>query len=144
MDIKETDEHIVLEGETSSGAKYEIGYPKDSGYTKENVGESIEKTEQGLTSSDGFEEINWQVGHAPSENYTSREAVAIGINSGSGQVQKDPSAVQYTYRCIFTNTKGWSFTFKDESGDTYWISTSRNGTHHFDYNSTKPNMVGVK
>lgn len=43
----------------------------------------------------------------------------------------------------FTNTKGWGFSFTDESGDTYSCPTVWNRTHYIEYYSKQPIIVKV-
>ncbi|KAK4445465.1 hypothetical protein QBC34DRAFT_441682 [Podospora aff. communis PSN243] len=50
----------------------------------------------------------------------------------------------YSYTLDFTNTKGWSFSFIDESGDKYGVTTIQNGDHYLKYNSTAPTIKFVQ
>ena len=89
--------------------------------------------------------FNWSVDASmnskyPGDGYTSPGAAGIGIEQGYVSHDRGPI---YAYRINFYNSKGWHFTFKDESGDTYGITTIRNGWHYIDYNSDKPIMIGV-
>lgn len=49
----------------------------------------------------------------------------------------------WRYGLEFSNSRGWSFRFWDESGDSYNVLTIRNGHHFFLYNSNKPTIVSV-
>lgn len=138
--VKETEEYIVVEFTNDSGNKYEVGYPKKAGYTKENIDAEIATANQNKSAPNAaYADICWSV---DGETYTSEEAKNIGIKSG--YLTKSSGATMYIYRVDFTNSKGWVFTFKDESGDTYDCYTFQNGNHYIDYNSSDPTMNGVK
>ncbi|QCE40151.1 hypothetical protein [Psychroserpens sp. NJDZ02] len=137
--IKETDEYVVVEFMNDSGNKYEVGYPKDSGYTLDNIEEELTNAVKTYQNRDlaSFKDINWV---PDGGSNTSRAAIKNGIVGG--YVNKDNGFI-YTYRLHFANQSGWGFTFKDVSDDTYHCSTPRNGNHYVDYNSGHPTMVGV-
>jgi len=59
-------------------------------------------------------------------------------------VPPNPGELTYDYCLHFTNNGGYGFTFYDESGDSYFVTTLRNGDHYFEYNSAKPNIIGVE
>ena len=126
--------------ENESGKEYEVGYPKSAGYTREEVETKLasEQRSSDTNTLAGYKEIYWV---PRGESRTSEAANKIGIVKG--HVSEDSGAV-YTYRLNFVNSKGWSFTFVDEYGDTYYCWTWRNGSHYIDYNSPQPTMVGVK
>jgi len=71
-----------------------------------------------------------------------QEVQAIGI-SRYQLIDNGGSAV-YRYTLGITNNAGWTFTFWDESGDSYDVATVRNGDHFVSYNSKKPIIVAVE
>jgi hypothetical protein len=138
--IKETEEYIVVEFANDSGRKYEVGYPKKAGYTKDSIDAEITAANQNRSAPNAaYAAIRWSV---DGESSTSKGAKKIGIESG--YITKSSGAAVYIYRMNFTNSKGWVFTFKDESGDSYDCYTFQNGTHYIDYNSSDPTVIGVK
>ncbi|KZS87518.1 hypothetical protein SISNIDRAFT_460810 [Sistotremastrum niveocremeum HHB9708] len=84
--------------------------------------------------------VKWEVGDGKMKA-TSQSVKDIGISEYA--LIKQSNTV-YTYRLDFTNTKGWGFNFKDESGDKYTVTTFRNGGHMLQYNSDKPTIVLVQ
>lgn len=136
--IKETDDFILVDFETSSGARCEVGYPVNSGYTKENVEESIAKFDQKISlDSNGYAELRWQVG---GECYTSQEAKDLGVESC--EVQKSASGNYWDFIIVFT--KAGCFTFKEKSGDTHTICTFRAGVHFIRFDYVDVTIIGVK
>jgi hypothetical protein len=133
-DIAENDDHVICRATTVSGKAYELGYPKDEGYSKDALAGEISGQ---MATPEGFQVLNWVPGQ---EGYTSPGAEGIGIVKG--YVSHDRGVI-YSYRINFYNSKGWHFSFVDESGDVYKITTIRNGWHYIDYNSDKPIVVGV-
>lgn len=140
--VKETDTHVVVGFTSKAGKSFEVGYPKTSGYSKENIIEKITAnaaTEvEGADSAAAFCELRWVAG---GESFTSRAAMDIGIIGG--HVSKD-NGIIYTYRLHFANSSGWSFTFIDGENDTYDCGTSFNGNHYIDFNSSEPTIHGVR
>lgn len=138
--MRETEEYITVEFTSNSGNKYEVGYLKTAGYTKENIESDCLKKENNtaLTDSD-YKYLHWV---ADGESTTSDEAHDVGIER-DGKVTIINGNV-YTYRINFANYKGWGFTFRDETHDTYWCPTPHNGSHYVDYNSSKSTVNGVK
>ena len=142
--IKETESHFVIEFVSGSGEKYEVGYPKEAGYTKENLIKEVEKNqiqvEPETLDSDGYyKKIDWVPNGSST---TSQAAKDIGIDSG--YVTKDADAFSYVFQVNFINSGGWWFKFKDASGAApYYCSTPLNGRHYINYNSAYGEMVGV-
>lgn len=135
QNIRTTSTHIVVELTSSSGKKYEVGYPIDAGYTEEEVFKALD-TQAKLTES--FLSVNWVPGAA--QTTPSGEVRKLGIEAGYVSLDRGPI---YEYRINFQNTRGWSFDFKDEAGSVYSCTTVRNGWHYVDYNSDKATIVGV-
>jgi len=140
--IKETDEYIVVEFTNDSGKKYRVGYPKASGYSKENIAAEIAATNEDprakAATGTKYVELEW----IPNgESKTSRAAINIGIVGG--YVNQDTGVI-YECQVNFSNSARWSFLFQDNTKDTYSCSTPRNGNHYIDYNSDDPKMIGVK
>ena len=133
--ITESDSHLIFSATSNSGQKFQVGYPKADGYAKETLSAELAGD---LDAASGYEDLRWVPGQQP--GYTSPGAEGIGITQGYVSHDRGPI---YAYRINFYNSKGWHFTFKDESGDTYGITTIRNGWHYIDYNSDKPIMIGV-
>lgn len=168
LNIKETEEYIVVEftsdsgkqpeagstkarrgqrrgGAASSlpGKKYEVGYPRAAGYTKENIESEIAKANKKFKAkarndAATYAPVLWIPNGAST---TSRAAIDIGIiggyvYSGSGLI----------YKCEvkFANDYGFYFTFIDQTGDTYLCTTTLRGTHSIFYNSDQPTIVGVR
>ncbi|MFL5381431.1 MAG: hypothetical protein ACJ8GN_02775 [Longimicrobiaceae bacterium] len=143
QNIRETEEHIVVEFTNDSGKKYEVGYPKAAGYTKENIEAEIISAREKLAanaSSDAamYHTLLWI---ADGDSQTSRAAMKIGIVGG--YVDKN-SGIIYDCRMNFANNSGWSFRFIDQEDDSYVCITPRNGNHYIDYNSGHPTIEGVK
>lgn len=132
--VSETDDHVVLHVETPKGGSYEMGFPKSEGYAANTILAEMNKAD----ATESYKELNWVPGQ---QGYTSSQAEDIGI--AQGYVSNDRGVI-YKYRINFQNSKGWSFKFKDESGDEYKCMTIRNGWHYIDYNSEKPTIIGVK
>lgn len=133
--ISETDSHVVVQDKSASGVAFEIGYPKSEGYQKATL--QTEMSDLAATPS-GYEALLWVPGQ---HGYISPGAEKLGIMNG--YVSHDRGPV-YSYRINFYNSRGWGFTFIDETNDTYYCSTVRNGWHYIDYNSDKGTIVGVK
>lgn len=168
LNIKETEEYIVVEFTADSGKqpetgstkarrgprrgraasslpekKYEVGYPKAAGYTKENIEAEIAKANKKFKASARNEAATYApvlwIANGPST--TSKEAIDIGIiggyvTAGSGLI----------YKCEvkFANDHGFYFTFIDQTGDTYLCTTTLRGIHSVSYNSDQPTIVGVR
>ena len=133
--IRTTQTHLVLELTSESGHKYEIGYPIELGYTKEELLGDLQKHQNVAAS---FLEVNWVPGAA--QTSPSRQVIDRGIEAG--YVSHDRGVV-YEYRLNFKNTKGWSFKFKDKTNDVYSCSTIRNGWHYIDYNSKDGTIIAI-
>lgn len=140
--IRETEKYIVVEFTNDSGKKYEVGYPKSSGYTKDNIAMEIaatnDDTKANMPEGTPYVSIDWTPN---GESKTSRDAINIGIVGG--YVDKNTGVI-YECQVNFSNSHRWSFIFKDKTNDTYSCSTPRNGNHYIDYNSEDPKMIGVK
>ena len=50
----------------------------------------------------------------------------------------------YNYQLDIYTTGGWTFFFRDRSGDEYEILAIRNGRHYMKYNSSGPEIVRVR
>lgn len=135
--ITENDSHLIVPATSSSGRKFQLGYPKAEGYAINTL--SQELTDNLTAAPAGYKELRWVPGQQP--GYVSPAAEKIGITQGYVSHDRGPI---YAYRINFYNSKGWHFTFIDESGDTYGITTIRNGWHYIDYNSDKPIVIGVE
>ncbi|KAJ1334050.1 hypothetical protein MN608_04049 [Microdochium nivale] len=85
--------------------------------------------------------VYWPVGD-DSWKQVSQAVRDIGISRYRLYFNGHPNA--YSYTLYFTNTKGWSFDFKDDSNDVYTVSTIINGDHYVKYNSDAPNINAVK
>jgi len=135
-----TENYILVEFVSEKGNKFAIGYPKSEGYTKENIDLELKKLDKNLIkSSGGFQSIRLV---PDGESIISTGAKDIGIVNANVKTNNPP--IPYEYTLTFRNNKGWGFTFKDESNDTYYCSTFRNANHTIWYNSSKPIMIGVK
>ena len=132
--LAEDNSHLIIPAISSAGKKFSVGYPKADGYSQETLAAELESGQAAA----GYQDIRWVPGEQP--GYTSPGAAGIGIEQGYVSHDRGPI---YAYRINFYNSTGWHFTFKDESGDTYGITTIRNGWHYIDYNSDKPIMIGV-
>jgi hypothetical protein len=141
QNIKETEEYIVVEFTNDSGKKYEVGYPKAAGYTKENIEAEIANANEKLKANASSDESTFQtlVWVVNGDSTTSRAAIDIGIVGG--YVDRDPNN---KCQLNFANSKGWGFTFIDQTGDTYFCSTFRDGNHYVNYTSAKPTIIGVR
>ena len=134
-----SEEYIVVEFTSSAGNKFEVGYPKSAGYTKENLEEELAKSSAKSTLESG---VTCEINCPPDQNsWISQCARDIGIVQAN--VWSDAHALFYCYQLVFTNTTGWGFTFWDASGDDYNCSTPRNAPHYINYNSTDATMVKV-
>lgn len=135
--ITETDSHVVLQVKDGDKVAYEIGYPKEDGYSVAALLSDLSGANGLTAAADGFKALNWVPGGS---SYTSPQAEEIGITQGYVSHDRGPI---YKYRINFNNNKGWHFKFKDESGDVYGCTTIRNGWHYIDYNSDHPIVIGV-
>ena len=143
QNIKETEEYIVVEFTSGFGNSYEVGYPKADGDTKEIILQKIAEADEKHKANESadaadYQPLNWRV---DDDSITYKGAIKIGIVGG--YVTKDNGWI-YTYRVYFGNNRDWMFTFKDETGDTYFCTTILNRVHYIDYNSAKPLIMGVK
>ena len=137
--MKETEDYIIIELTNDTGKKYEVGYPKSAGYTKENLMSELAETDSEVTrAKDGYKNINYK---PDGDSFTSQEAISIGICGGYVWSEK---GWVYDYQLVFANHKNAKYLFKDESGDQYSCRTYRTGLHTINYNSGKPTMIGVK
>ncbi|KAF9256736.1 hypothetical protein L218DRAFT_966013 [Marasmius fiardii PR-910] len=92
----------------------------------------------------GWIPVNWKVGEdkwIDADQATKDEGVSRHQLWKSGEF---PTSEIYAYRLIFTNTKGWSFHFLDDTQDCYNCATIRNGNHYIKYNSDQPTIKFVK
>ncbi|KZT38119.1 hypothetical protein SISSUDRAFT_1047483 [Sistotremastrum suecicum HHB10207 ss-3] len=88
-------------------------------------------------------QVYWRVGDNQTWHSTSG-AVRDTVGISRWKLFKGFNGSQVGDYCLeFTNTKGWGFTFEDETGDKYEISTVVNRTHILRYNSSRPNIVYV-
>lgn len=143
QNIKETEEYIVVEFTSGFGNSYEVGYPKESGYTEENIKEKIADAKEKHKANESADATEYQPLHWRVDDDSTTYKGAINIGIVGGYVTKDNGRI-YTYRVYFGNKREWRFTFKDETGDTYSCSTLLNRVHYIDYNSDKPSIIGVK
>lgn len=49
----------------------------------------------------------------------------------------------YDYILYITNTENWSYTFYDETGDSYGLNCYQQGDHYVAYDSTQPTIVKI-
>jgi hypothetical protein len=143
QNIREAEEHIVVEFTNGSGNKYEVGYPRAAGYTRQSIEAEIAAVNERLGTSAAsdavtFNTLQWFV---DGDSTTSRAAIKTGIVGG--YVNRDPGII-YNYQLNFANSSGFGFTFIDQTNDTYFCSTPRNGNHYVNYNSKQPSIVGVQ
>ncbi|MGY4493833.1 hypothetical protein [Pseudomonas sp. TE3610] len=136
IQVRTTEQHLVVELASAAGRKYEIGYPIDAGYTEHEVVEHANALAAGL--SEAFLPVNWVPGASPVT--PSKQVQNLGI--AEGYVSYDRGTI-YNYRINFKNTKGWSFDFEDATKMKYSCSTIYNGWHYIDFNSDDATIVGV-
>jgi hypothetical protein len=133
------EQYIFVEFTSSAGNKYEVGYPKAAGYTKEILEVELAKVKDiGSGGVPGPGNI-YCVPDEPGQ--VSEAAKKLGISAANVKTISDPQI--YTYKLDFYNTRGWFFVFTDEFPDTYSCSTIFDGWHSIRYNSAKPTMVNV-
>lgn len=136
--IKETEDFLVMEFTNEAGNKFEVGYPKSAGYTKESLESEIAQATKAKLEDGEWNVLKWEPN---GDSYTSRAAINIGITGGFVVYE---SGIIYDYTINFANYKGSGFTFKDLTNDTYYCSTPRNGNHYINYNSSNAVIVGVR
>lgn len=136
--LTENTEFIIVQFESALGNTYEVGYPKNAGYTLSRFWTKLNKTE--CLEDIQLCPLKWEVDVYPSQ-MTSVYAKDIGI--AQGYVEQGMHEI-FQCRLHFRNTIGWSFHFKDESGDTYSCPTIHNHWHYIDYNSKKPTIIGLR
>jgi len=99
----------------------------------------INGEEATVQSSQVFMPVHWVPGTIWTA--TSPEVQALGISRY--QLVDNGSSSYFRYTLGFTNTKGWGYSFRDESGDTYHVTTAKNNDHYVSFDSDKPIIVGV-
>ncbi|KAF9262701.1 hypothetical protein L218DRAFT_960182, partial [Marasmius fiardii PR-910] len=89
----------------------------------------------------GWIPVNWKVGDAKwadADQATKDE----GVSRYQLYYNGHPNVYDYTLE--FTNTKGWSFHFLDDTKDCYSCDTALNRDHYIKYNSKEPTIKFVK
>jgi hypothetical protein len=146
------------EATSANGAKYQIGVLKPDhwgaaeveaeedllGPTKlqEKAGSSLagHTTQVPITHDLSFPDVWWPVTpHAdwkiPAQRITEGVDISqycLAYNTGF-----------YAYVLWINNTQNWYYTFYDETGDYYNLSTYRRGVHSVRYNSDKPTIMRI-
>ena len=133
---------IWKEFTNKNGKKFRVGYPKELGYTEENIDAEIaQKKESESEVNASWVSVYW----VPEENASWHKPKKAVREKGIREYKltKKTRVTAYMYKLEFINTKGWYFDFMDESGDEYHIVTPRNGYHYINYNSTDPIIIKV-
>lgn len=139
LSVKENNEFFVVQFKSKLGHIYEVGYPKQAGYTLEKLTENLtEEKSQHLEKRD-FCSLKWEINKKPDGTFQN----AIDIGCMKGFVVGGISKI-YQSRLHFKNTKDLGFEFQDEAGDIYFCSTYFNSWHYIDYNSSQSTIVGVR
>lgn len=89
----------------------------------------------------GWIPVNWPVGDDKWID-TDQSVKDEGISRYCLYFNGHPNVDSYTLE--FTNTKGWSFHFIDDTKDVYSIDTVWNSDHWLKYNSEQPTIKFVK
>ena len=123
--IKETDQHFIVDLTNASGKRYEVGYPKSSGYTRALVEVALSKTSEDQPDTDTVLYLLEWVYKGHSDTFS--QAVDTGI--ACGYFTDGTVIALYTYQMNFINTSGIGFIFQDASGDLYKCNAIVNGSH---------------
>lgn len=125
-----------VQGTTKNGNSFVYGIKNGS------TAESEANQAYSASVQENFYGVYWPVGDQKWKYTSSPISDKVGISRY--KLFKGFNGSQVGDYCLeFTNTKGWGFTFKDESGDEYRMSTVVNRTHILRYNSKRPNIVDV-
>ncbi len=140
------DNYVVKEFTSANGAKFAVAYPKEAGYTTENLETGLDSFTDGDTvkvtsTDDSWIGVSWPLDFDSDSDGLDQQVIDLGISSSD---LYDYTGEVWSYILHFENTKGWGFQFKDATGDIYKVSTILNGWHYLLYNSSKPEIVGVK
>ena len=130
---------IWKEFTSKNGKKFRVGYPKELGYTEENIYAEIAQKKE-------FEgEVNVSVHWVPEENVSWHEPKKAVREKGIREYKytKNSGATIHIYQLEFINTKVKSFYITYESGDEFCIPTLRKGHHYINYNSTHPIIIEI-
>lgn len=137
-DLLSDDEIEWTKATSKNGVVYEYGVRKSDleGDNRDAERAAINKEEDPEPRRDVFN-VNWTV---QNDNYWRPTS-----NSGSMRISRYMlrRASNGVYQLDITNTTGWMFWFHDASGDSYFLSTPRNGDHYLRYRSQRPNIVAV-
>lgn len=138
LEIKENHKYVVAQFKTESGSTFEVGYPKDAGYSAETLEVNLDKFSPELVKEEEWITVHWEPGKEAfiPMILRKRKIESARINEDLG--------LFYAYRLNFVNSGGWKFYFKDLTGDVYSCKTILNGKHYIDYNSDNAVIVSVK
>ncbi|KAF4985856.1 hypothetical protein FGRMN_11072, partial [Fusarium graminum] len=122
--------------ETNNGAKYAVK-ADDYDIADRPASTSDEISARGPDFSDVS--VNWgtHTSGAPPQDIQDK----TGITWYS--LNKAPWYRPYTWRLTINVNDTYNYVFKDQSGDTYSLSTWQLGTHTVDYSSDNPTIISI-
>ncbi|WP_452598257.1 hypothetical protein [Pontimicrobium sp. MEBiC01747] len=126
---------IWREFKSAKGHTFKVGHPKSAGYTEETLDKELNIAS---------ENSNWiAVDWRDDNRYHDTKAEVSGRGISRYRLSYDSSAWFYSYKLDFTNTRGSYYEFIDATGDTYRVSTPKNGNHYVSFNSSNGTIVKI-
>jgi hypothetical protein len=119
---------------SKNGLPYEIGIKKTDKIEREG-----ETSQLLMAGGSGRIRVHWPV---DSYGITTSDVANIGISQW--HLMQATVQAPYSFILSFYVTQGWHFSFEDEAGDIYGVTTIFNGGHTLRYNSHKPTIVSVE
>ncbi|KAF9256754.1 hypothetical protein L218DRAFT_175488 [Marasmius fiardii PR-910] len=89
----------------------------------------------------GWVPVNWKVGD---DKWIATDQAVEDEGISQYQLYFNGHPNVYDYTLEFTNTKGWSYHFIDDTQDCYGCDTWRDCDHYIKYNSAQPTIKFVK
>lgn len=100
----------------------------------------VKKADQSVEGKSRYADVHWEVGDNTWKE-TSAEVKDLGISRYALYEMRTPLNL---YMLRFTTTKGWTFTFVDEGGDSYICSTGPRTGDHYATISSKLTIIRVE
>lgn len=135
----------IVEATSTKGNPYKIAYPKNSQQNRTAEEEAALKSEleKKATSASDDVEAKVMVWWEPGGGWHEAEKAVKDLGISRYSIVPD-GTIPNTYTLNVTNTKGWFFRFTDLTGDTYPLTTVRNGDHWLVYMSMGPTIIRVE